>query len=204
MKTFGVVAAMGGAMGIATAAPATLVTYAFAGTGSGSFVGANSSFSGTLTYETETASYSSAAWGSSNVAYYRPAMTVTFTSGSFTSSGSVSSGNAVGRIELTDSPNATDTLYAVLQSMNNGANGVFIQLNGPSNAWSSTALPSDLSGLTGSKSFYLAGANSQSYSGSISTLAAVPEAATWAMMVGGFGLTGAALRRRRRQAARFA
>jgi len=34
--------------------------------------------------------------------------------------------------------------------------------------------------------------------------AAVPEPATWAMMIGGFGLTGAAMRRRRRIATAFA
>lgn len=38
---------------------------------------------------------------------------------------------------------------------------------------------------------------SGSYSGTATFQAAVPEAATWAMMLGGFGLMGAAMRRRR-------
>ncbi|MFW2829306.1 FxDxF family PEP-CTERM protein [Sphingomonas sp. ID0503] len=43
--------------------------------------------------------------------------------------------------------------------------------------------------------------NAASYSGTIDVTAAVPEAATWAMLVTGFGLGGMQLRRRRSQVA---
>lgn len=39
---------------------------------------------------------------------------------------------------------------------------------------------------------------------SLPTVAAVPEPATWAMMIGGFGMAGGAMRRKRRAALRFA
>jgi hypothetical protein len=48
-------------------------------------------------------------------------------------------------------------------------------------------------------SFYFNDSTSMAFS-----ISAVPEPATWAMMIGGFGVAGIALRRRRRVAVRFA
>ena len=53
-------------------------------------------------------------------------------------------------------------------------------------------------GLVGTTGGFLTFTNSSNvqFSGQVGPVAAVPEPATWAMMIAGFGLAGAAMRRR--------
>lgn len=67
----------------------------------------------------------------------------------------------------------------------------------------------ELANLAGARSFTLQGANGlPNYDDITATVApaaaAVPEPGTWALMLGGFGLTGAAMRRRPRRSVTFA
>lgn len=78
---------------------------------------------------------------------------------------------------------ASGTYYLVLQNAvaSDGSDAFWDINNGPATA-SQSGYP-----LDGSGSFQILG----------TTIAAVPEAASWAMLIAGFGLVGAAARRRR-------
>jgi hypothetical protein len=62
-----------------------------------------------------------------------------------------------------------------------------------------------LPGTAGGNNFYVFGFTDGDLPGFLAQqFGAVPEPATWAMMVMGFGLVGGAMRRRRKVAVRFA
>ena len=72
------------------------------------------------------------------------------------------------------------------------------------NADRSHAFSSGGFGQGGDIFFQAPGSDFSFYNPTVSLAVAVPEPATWAMMIGGFGLAGGAMRRRQRQALRFA
>ncbi len=67
------------------------------------------------------------------------------------------------------------------------------------------SLLSDIAAIVGTNTFFVSGTGSGSYSGTVAftpaggggTPGAVPEPATWAMLIGGFGAVGGVMRRRR-------
>ncbi|MDO6416477.1 PEPxxWA-CTERM sorting domain-containing protein [Sphingomonas sp. BIUV-7] len=86
--------------------------------------------------------------------------------------------------------------------LNYGLNGINVPVNyisGTQLAGTATFLNQTIAGLhltAGSYVFSSSSAN-DTLTINVGPLAAVPEPATWAMMVGGFGLLGAAMRRRK-------
>jgi hypothetical protein len=104
-------------------------------------------------------------------------------------------------------------LYSPRPGVGANSNGIEILLNGNlltppglvtaaggSNTSWSTYTTNDFAAAAGSVLTFRAAGNSDSFGGyvdNISLSTAVPEPATWAMMIVGFGFTGAAMRRRK-------
>ena len=98
-------------------------------------------------------------------------------------------------------PNVVSTSNVIDVYLDAALLGTITAAGGGTTAWSTAS--TTFSGTAGQKLIFAAAGGSDSLGGYVDniTLSAVPEPATWAMMIAGFGLAGSALRRRRMGAA---
>jgi hypothetical protein len=183
-----------------------MVTVTLSGTQTGSsFANADTSFTASFVFdETQTTPTSTYSDAQSVEAQYAALQSITFTSGGISQT-------------LVASP-TTQANYGIFDSMASG-NGDAIQVNiqdsnynylslsfrGDYQTLTTAALTSPIAfNPSTTSNFYYEDSDGDFYQGNISpysiqvpAAAAVPEPATWVMMIGGFGMIGLGLRRRR-------
>jgi hypothetical protein len=194
-------------MALSGTASAAVVMYNFSGIrNNSSIVGTDYTFSGSLTYDSSVPVY----YANHDSGNYRAVSSITFQTGFL--SGTATPKVGLGPIQIINS--YLDWFDASADNNNSNITGnitsVLIRLTDNSGTvFNSTALPSALNlSNFNNKAFQIIVGGTQ-YNGAItsftpatiSTPTALPEPTVWAMLVGGFGLVGAALRYRRQDAA---
>lgn len=157
---------------------------------------------GTVQFDTAGAAYQTGPYGDGAYAYYRPI------SGSFQIGGQTYGFGPSGALSVVDWTTDSITFFdssTVVGPTTGGFDPWYLALsfNGGPNTVAGTALPASyesLAGLTPYFSLYFNGGYSASLQGYLSVVppaSAVPEPASWALMILGAGLAGATLRRNR-------
>lgn len=187
---------------MAGAASAT-VTVTLTGTStSNTLAGADTSFTATIVYD-ETTAVSSGFTSAGNYTqtfYAGAVQSASFTSGGVTASFTGATASFA-QIITTDSVKSYPNDSEAFSIGTSGSNYINASLSGPYTTVSTTQIVSPDTYASGSFAYTT---NSGNYYGTINSISvasaaasAVPEPASWAMLIGGFGLVGAALRRQR-------
>jgi len=189
----------------AGASNAALVTINFGGISSHN---TGSNFSGTLTYDTNVSSFLTSADADSAFASYHAITSISFSAGGLSSTiESQSASNFT--VQDSNTPNLNDGFK--LQTADSQYE-IHLNLTELYSYMSSTALPStlSLSSFSQNHNEFIVyqksdGQTQQVYSGILTgvSAASVPEPEAWSLMIAGFGMIGAAMRRQRKVAISF-
>lgn len=184
MKRGLLAAAAGLSMIVSAAAEAAVIK--FTGSANGRDV------SGLITYDPNTPAVDTTEYTSGTVSLYFPG-TLKFVSGGLKRNSEFTL--VVGDAKEGNSEGATDVFNAFVPAGSRESYGFLLDY-GTASAWDSSAIPTFLASGPATFSYDYAG---DGFSIPVTFSTAVPEPTTWAMMMMGFGVSGAAMRRRPRR-----
>lgn len=195
----------------AGSANATLLELDFSGETAVTPAGAAATFSGSILFETGTANFHSGSTANSDLQYYHNIVSMTVTSGSFTNT-IIPTSLDQGQLQMEDSYNGNAQDHVAFEIFLPSGGYQILSLYGPFSAITSSDIPTsmNIAGFTDIAAFNVHEESGVELTGHVTSLSispylpAVPEPATWALFLGGFGLVGAAMRRRPSVAVRFA